>query len=359
MTSAHAPEDVRIFHKECVSLAKADYEVYLVECGESYEKEGVHMIGVGELPTSRLKRMTEGAKKVYETARALDCDIYHFHDPELIPYGLKLKKLGKKVVFDIHEQIADSIMEKEYLPKAVRSSVRSVYSSYEARKCRRFDALITVTPTQTAFYEAINPNTVEVTNYPILEEQSEPVATPRERALFFAGGIDRQWNHHVILKALESFSDCKYVLCGSENAYLDSLKAMPAWNQVVYLGKIPHAKVIEAMEKCMIGISLLTPGRNTAWNTGTMGNTKIFEQMAAGLPVVCTNFDLWRAFIEQYHCGICVDPTDEEQVSSAIRQLLEHPEKAREMGQNGRKAVETEFNWEIPKKKLLDLYSNL
>ena len=96
MTSAHGVEDIRIFHKECVSLAKAGYDVYLVERGESYEKDGVHIVGVGEILKSRRKRMTEGAKKVYEAARAVDADIYHLHDPELLPYGLKLKKQGRR-----------------------------------------------------------------------------------------------------------------------------------------------------------------------------------------------------------------------------------------------------------------------
>ena len=98
MTSAHGPEDVRIFHKECVSLARAGYDVYLVERGDSYEKNGVHIVGVGQPSGGRLSRMTSFAKKVYQAALALDADIYHFHDPELLPYGLKLKRDRKSVV---------------------------------------------------------------------------------------------------------------------------------------------------------------------------------------------------------------------------------------------------------------------
>ena len=72
MTSAHGVEDVRIFHKECVSLAKAGYETYLVERGESYDKNGVHIVGVGEISGNRMKRMTQGAKAVYQKALELD-----------------------------------------------------------------------------------------------------------------------------------------------------------------------------------------------------------------------------------------------------------------------------------------------
>lgn len=87
MTSAHSPWDTRIFHKECVSLAQAGYEVYLIQRGESHEQAGIHVIGVGQPTGGRLSRMTAFSKKVYETALALDADIYHFHDPELIPYA--------------------------------------------------------------------------------------------------------------------------------------------------------------------------------------------------------------------------------------------------------------------------------
>lgn len=79
MTSAHSSEDVRIFHKECASLAKReDFDVYLVATGESREEAGVHVLGIGPKPSGRLERMKETAKRVYEKALSLDADIYHF-----------------------------------------------------------------------------------------------------------------------------------------------------------------------------------------------------------------------------------------------------------------------------------------
>ena len=142
MTSAHEEEDIRIFRKECVSLAEAGYDVYLVERGDSYDKNGVHIVGVGEIPTSRLKRMTEGAKMVYQAARALDADIYHFHDPELLPYGLKLKKAGKKVIFDSHEMYTEQIREKPYLPHWFARLLSHAYGKYESHVLGRIDGLV-------------------------------------------------------------------------------------------------------------------------------------------------------------------------------------------------------------------------
>ena len=359
MTSAHGVEDVRIFRKECVSLAEAGYEVYLVERGESYEKNGVHIVGVGDIPANRRKRMTEGAKKVYKAGLALDADIYHFHDPELLPYGLKLKRKGKKVIFDSHEHTAEAILKKAWLPVAVRRGIHWTYSTYQASICRKLDAVVSVTPNIVNYFKAINSNTVQVANNPDFAEQ---VSAPSmdSRRIVFAGGISSQWNHHCIIEALESLSDCRYTLCGPvDDGYFQMLKALPAWNRVDYLGKIPHAQVSEEMSHSSIGLALLTPGHNTDWQKGTMGNTKIFEEMMAGLPIVCTDFFLWKEFVDRYHCGICVDPTNVDEIASAIRYLLDNPEEARQMGENGRRAVKEEFNWGVEEKKLLALYEDI
>ena len=97
VTSVHPPEDGRIFRKECVSLRKQGYDVTVVQQGESYEKEGISILGFGEIEARRIKRMFLTAKIAYKTALSVNADIYHVHDPELLPYALKLKKRGKIV----------------------------------------------------------------------------------------------------------------------------------------------------------------------------------------------------------------------------------------------------------------------
>ena len=359
MTSAHAPEDVRIFHKECASLAKAGYDVYLVERGDSYEKNGVRIVGVGQPSGGRLSRMTSFSKKVYEAALSIDADIYHFHDPELLPYGLKLKRKGKRVIFDSHEHTAEAILEKTWLPAPVRNSVHWLYSRYQASVCRKLDAVVSVTPNIVRYFQAIQPRTVQVANFPYYQEAGA-LPDPQARRMVFAGGISAQWNHHRIIQALEQLPDCRYCLCGPiDDGYFQSLQALPAWPQVDFLGKIPHGQVANEMSRCSVGLALLTPGRNTDWQNGTMGNTKIFEEMMAGLPVVCTDFVLWREFVARYHCGICVDPENVDAIAGAIRYLLDHPKEAKQMGENGRRAVKEEFNWGVEEQKLLALYEDI
>ena len=117
LTSVHSSDDTRVFHKECVSLARAGYDVTPVAPGESREELGVHIVGVGEKPVGTLNRLTSPfAKHAYEAALALDCELYHLHDPELLPYALKLKRHGKTVIFDSHEFYSLLIQEKGYIP---------------------------------------------------------------------------------------------------------------------------------------------------------------------------------------------------------------------------------------------------
>ena len=357
MTSVHKPEDVRIFHKECTSLAK-EYEVYLVESGETYDKNGVHIVGVGDIPTSRLKRMMSGSKMVYEQALKLDCDVYHFHDPELMSSGLKLKKQGKKVIFDIHENVVGSILEKPYLPGIIAKVVSKVYGIYEKRACKKFDALITVTPTQTDYYKAINPKTVEIRNYPFNADSVSGEAK-EEKTVVFAGGISPQWNHDVILNALQRIEGAKYILCGAQDSYVEELKRMPGWEKVDYLGRLPHEEVDAVLSKACAGVALLSPGNNTGWEIGTMGNTKIFEVMKAGLPLICTDFVLWKELVEENNCGICVSPRDEDQVEEAMKYIFEHPDEAKQMGENGRAAINEKYNWGNEEEKLYNLYASL
>lgn len=358
MTSVHMAEDVRIFHKECTSLAKAGYDVYLVAPGESREKNGIHIIGVGRPSGGRLNRMLVFSQKVFQTALAVDADVYHFHDPELLPYGLKLKKRGKTVIFDSHEDTLESILEKSWLPSPLRRAAYHWFKYKQETICRQLDAVISVTPSIVEYFQAINSRTVQITNFPIFIDL--PSVSRQRDTLIFAGGISPDWNHHILLQVLEKLPNVRYLLYGSGGQdYLKMLQAMPAWNQVDYFGSIPYSEIPVKLSSAQIGIALTSYSHNSDWKNGTMGNTKIFEEMMMGLPVVCTDYVLWKEFVERHRCGICVNPQSAEEIFSAIVYLLDHPEEASQMGKNGRQAVKEEFNWSTEEKKLLTLYREI
>lgn len=360
LSDAHGQEDTRIFHKECTSLAKAGYDVYEITRGETYKKNGVQIVGVKSAGKSLIQRVLETTRKVYQRAIEIDADVYHAHDPELIPALLKLKKRGKIVIFDSHENNVGLIEEKEYIPKHLRKSIQKIFAIYQRSACLKFDAVITATPNMTEYFKSLGcTRVIDLCNFPILKESfNEP--SYNSGVISFAGGITRQWNHEHIISSINGIEGVKYILCGSGNAaYIENLKLMRGWEKVDFKGRQPFEKVGSFLQSSCAGMSLLTPGANTDWENGNWANTKIFEEMMAGLPVICTGFKRWRTFIEEYDCGICVDPHDEKAIAEAIKKLINNPEEARKKGLNGRHAVEERFNWENEEKKLIHLYKEI
>lgn len=355
ITSVHKRYDPRIFEKECRSLAKYGYEVTLL-VNDNLENEiidGVKIISTGFLPKNRTDRFINSNKYIYNKAKEINADIYHLHDPDLLIVGNKLKKGGKKVIFDSHEDVPKQIMDKYWIPKPIRKIVSKFYLMFERRSLGKYDAIISVTPNVVQRLKRINSNTIMVTNYPIVKPFREN--ENKQKYICFAGGVDESWNHDKIINAIADIDKVKYLLAGKAiDKYISELRKLGGWEKVVYYGFVTREEVKEIYNKALIGIAI---NKSTqVKDVGTLGNTKLFEFMEAGLPVICTNYSLWEEIVNKYNCGICVDPNNVNEIHDAIEKLINNPKIAKEMGKNGRRAVEIEFNWDSQEKILLDLY---
>ena len=359
VTSAHQRYDGRIFRKECTSLAKAGYTCYLIVNDDMQDeiKNGVHIISTGLLVKSRKERFLKSHKYLYEKMEMVSADVYHFHDPDLLSLAYKIKKSGKKVIFDFHENVSEQIKDKKWLSSIFRKTVSYLYKKYERHYASRFDALITVSPNLGEYYRKLNFNTEIITNYPIVEERyMGPVF--EDKNICFCGGISEQWCHDIILSALEKISGGKYILAGKGSEdYLSRLKAKSGWKKVEYLGVVPYEEVSEVYQKSMAGMALNVSTQ--IGKEGSLGNTKLFEYMMAGIPVICSDNKLWKEIITKYQCGIAVDPLNEKQIAAAIQSVFSDPQKACQMGKNGRNAVLKHYNWSVEEKNLCNLYEKL
>lgn len=362
ITSVHGPEDVRIFHKECVSLARAGYETYLVQRGGSYEKSGVQIVGFGEVTGGRLRRMTQVARRAYETALAVDADIYHIHDPELLPWGLKLKKKGKMVVFDSHERYTEQLRIKPYLPKWFSVLIANLYGGYERHVLKRIDAAILP-----CTFNGENPfvglcrRTTLISNSAILSEffdRYSPYTPKKERQLCYVGGLTEERGITSSIRAAGR-ANARLALAGhfSPPEYEKQMRAMPEFSCADYRGSLDRAGVATLLSESQIGLCALL-NRGQYWKLDTFG-IKVFEYMSMGLPVILSASAYNKKMVERYGFGLCVDPENVEEFVGAIQYLLDHPEEARRMGENGRKAVKEEFNWGVEEKKLLALYEDI
>lgn len=360
MTSAHPEEDVRIFQKECVSLAKSGYDVFLVERGESYEKSGVHIIGVGKIPKNRCKRMIEGAKKVYKVALSLECDIYHFHDPELLPYALKLKKKGKKVIFDSHELYRIQIANKNYIPCSVRRLISWIYRVYENISLPKLDAVIFPSLINKEF-PLPGKRKVLINNVPRVEEfydRYNASAKKHENSVCMIGTLSRERGITELVKA-SVLAGCEVYIGGrfSPPDYEKEILSLPEAKNVHFLGMLDRNGVLELLQGSQIGTAVLHNIGQYSFAENLP--TKAYEYMSLGLPVILSKTPYNDAILEQYKFGIAVDPTDIHAYATAIRHLLDHPEEAKTMGANGRRMIAEFFNWGLEAKKLVLLYEEL
>lgn len=362
ITSAHNSDDIRIFHKECASLAKAGYDTYLVAKGESREEKGVHVVGVGPAPSSRLKRMALFSNMIYRRALAINADIYHLHDPELLPYGVKLKKQGKKVIFDSHERYLDQIKAKSYLPKYLRGFISFIYGRYENWVLNRLDAVIFPCTLDGVhpFYKKCR-RTETLDNYPLLDEfyrYYDPSICKTPNSICYIGSLTHNRGITSLVSAMDK-TDGTLFLAGkfSPSDYEDFLNKLPGWSKVCYLGSLSRDRVRDLLLGTLVGASaILNVGQYNKYDNLP---TKAYEYMSLGLPVILTRAPYNEYVNQKYHFGICVNPEDSDELASAISYLFCHPQEARQMGLNGRRAVKHEFNWGTQEKKLLELYDKI
>lgn len=361
LTSAHLPEDIRIFVKECSTLANNGFDVHLVATGnvESYKKNGVNIHIVPKRIKGRFDRMFHSVNDVYKKAVEIDAELYHFHDPELLRIALKLKRNGKKVVFDSHEDLPRQILGKYWIPKVFRNLVSKVFESYEDYIVARIDGVIAATPIIRDRFLKVNKNVVDVNNFPLLAEFSlEPdFTTPKENQICYIGALAEVRGITHLVNSMELLPQVKLKLGGffSPESYHDVVKILPGYGSVDFLGMLNRDGVKEVLAKSKVGMVTLLPTPNILDSQPI----KLFEYMAAGLPVIASDFPLWRKIVDDAECGICVDPHDSLAISDAVKRIMENPDVAMKMGISGRKKILEKYNWESQEPVLVSFYNSL
>ena len=358
LTTVHPPDDPRIFLKECRTLARAGYEVHLVApAATDGVQDGVRRWGLPTPPArSRPVRMTRTVFEVFRRARALRADVYHFHDPELLPAGLLLARSGAAVVYDAHEDLPASVMDKDWIAPALRRPVAAVTSRLERAAARRLTAVVAATPSIAEDFAGDDRRLVTVNNFCDVGEFDGVRPRATERAVCFVGAISEIRGIEVMVRAI-GLVDARLILAGrfSPPDLRDRLGDLAGWEQVDWVGAVGRPDIAAILARARAGMVLFQAAPNHVRSQPT----KMFEYMAAGLPVIASDFPLWREIVEGNRCGLCVDPRDPEAVAAAILRLVDDPEAAREMGDNGRRAARSRYSWDTEAAKLTALYAEI
>ncbi|MGH9716748.1 MAG: glycosyltransferase [Candidatus Acidiferrales bacterium] len=363
MTSAHPPFDVRIFHKECRSLARAGYRVTLIAPTDRDRQCGDIFVRAFPKYRSRRQRMVKGTLAMYRAAKQENADIYHFHDPELIPVGLLLRASGRHVVYDAHEDLPKTISYKTYVPAWLRVPLQAVVKVLEEFAVRFLSGVIAATGPIAERFSKIDRRVV-VHNYPLLEEfpahATDSSTEPGHYIAYVGARITRGRGAVEMVQAIGLVRpelEVQLKLAGAfDPADLPKrLSELPGWNRTDCLGLLGRTEVARMLRRARAGLVLLHPEANYL----NSQPVKLFEYMGAAIPVLASDFPVWRNVIESAGCGLLVNPLKPASIASAIEYLCTHPEEADEMGRRGRKAVEDRYNWIKEEQKLLEFYSGL
>lgn len=358
LTTVHSRDDTRVFRKMCRSLAAAGHDVTLhVADGRGDEVvDAVRIVDAGR-PANRVARATRVAARMWRQALGLRPDILHFHDPELIPGGLVARLLGRRVVYDIHEYYRAHLRETAALPRAISEVLARLYGVAERCASRFLDACVVVSPHMERAL-ALRRCVVVGNLVRVQEFRPSPVpAAERPRQVCYVGVLSAARRTDLMVGAADAAAT-RLVLAGSW--YPESLRGAvsgsPSWRAVDELGQIDRRRMQEVFDASRAGLLLL----DLSGDEEHSSCNKLFEYMAAGLPVIATDLTFVRDVVERHGCGVLVGPTaDAGTVAEAIGWVLDHPDEADRMGRAGRKAVEENYSWEREQEKLLALYEVL
>jgi len=360
-SSVHPANDIRVYYKECVSIADAGFDTTLIAVAAPVPQGAVRVLGL-EATGSRLQRMVARAWRVWRTAKGQGAQIYHFHDPELLPYGLLLKwRTGARVVYDSHENYVEDIQSKVWLTPAIRPVLARIFKVFESFIVRRLDLVVAATPHIAERFAPDARRVVTINNFPDRDEfahltYSAPAAV--RDGICYIGAITFARGIAQMLDALDLVDGpIRFDLAGRfANGEVERFaKAHRNWHRVTYHGQIDRQQIASIFSRSFAGLVTLLPVPNHIYAQPI----KLFEYMAAGLPAIASDFAMWREIVVDGQCGFCVDPEDPLAIASAINLLFADRERAEMFGRNGRRLIYERYNWTREGEKLVKAYDDL
>lgn len=373
----HRANDIRIFQKECISLTKAGNSVTYITSNKNSSiensgvKNGVNVVILSLKSTkNRIQRLCGYLKELKKTLINMDADIYHFHEFELLPVLTFLLKNNKKVIYDMHEDTPRQIEPMIYKKFGSIAGKFIVYmvERYENHCISKCDYVIAATPHIADRCRKHNKNTTVIANYPIISKEKEEDScktcvsfqNPKEHDLdsinlCYCGGMSEARNISMYVKAMENIPGKLFLIGELSTEYKKRLEKINAWKNVVYFGYVNNEEVRNIYQKSDIGLCVLKKTPNHYYSLPI----KLFEYMEAGLPVICSDFPLWRKIVEENNCGVCVDPDNKEEFIEAVTFLRNNPILAHKMGTNGKKIIYEKYNWGHERERLINLYESI
>jgi len=360
VTTVHQPFDPRIFYKQLASLRDAGFDAHLVAPHDRDEE--VRGISIHPIPRAESRRHRMVLQpQVFRKARVLDAALYQVHDPELLPLAFLLKKAtGARIVYDMHENYRS---KGAVLGRVLRALERWAF--------RWLDHVLIAEESYRSIVEDSSVPHTYIANYfrPIGDQKpvvSTEVNEPPRRLLYtgtlsVSRGLQTMIDLSTEIRRADRPETVALVgVCHIDEqrtwaeeqiraGELDDVVECVGWDAYVPPSAMPpHYRWAD------VGLALCEPHPNH------MGSllTKFYEYLHYGLPLICSDFPLWRRFVKTHECGAVVPPGDPDAVLDVLDTWRAHPERYRQCAENAQAAA-PKYQWESMGERLVERYRSL
>ncbi len=372
LQTIHPPYDKRVYWKEAVSLAQAGHEVVLFQPTEIDLPEAQDGCRFVPLPwDASIRGRLRTTWRLIGVGRRERCDVYMAVEPESWVSGLAIKlTTGRPIVFDVHEYFPT--LFAKFFPRALGAPVTWL-TRFMMRVFARFtDEIVLTKASLDDDFKCIRVRRTVVLNTNHLQPRCTEIpealrARYAERPTLIHQGIFGTYRGaYELLEAMKLLvreAPDIHCIClgryeyGTKDEYLAALRESGMDACIEVIDEVPFTEVPAWMAVSRIGLILFQPvGLEHTYGMPH----KMFDYMREGLPIVGPDYAVEIArVIREADCGLLIDVTDPEAIAAAILRLLRDPEEAQRLGANGRRAVETTYNWQHEEKKLLAVFDRI
>lgn len=359
LANGHPVFDTRIFIKEARTLASAGYSVCIIIPNEhSEERDGISILAVEPKYKGWEKLIVNPWNILRKALRQPRSSVYCIHDSDILVVGIVLRVLGRKVVYDAHEDTPLQISYQHWLPRWMRKPYAIFYFVLEKICGTMFNRIIVAEPVIARYFP--RKKTFLVRNFPLVDAYRSHAATPyadRQPRMIHVGSLTAVRGLFEMLDAAAIAAtrvDFEFLLGGKFSPAALESRVIPKYD-VAFAGWVSHRELVAMLFNSRVGIIIPNPVERYKTNYPV----KLFEFMAAGLPVIASREGESAMFVKEADCGILVDPLNVGEIADAITWLFSHPVEAAEMGNRGQRLIFERYNWEVESQLLLQVYHAL
>lgn len=356
VTSSHWVDDGRIFQRECRALADAGYVVGVLGPGELPTYPGVQHLARIERQPGRVRRWTSGLSQTWRAIGKCPADVYHFHDPELIPVAVALSRKGNRVIWDAHEDYAERFSARQddsRLGSWGRRTAKGLTAALMALMDRNASGVLAATPTIASRYQ--NPNTVVVGNEARLEDFAAAIPSFDNREVLFTGTPSAAHLFPQAVQAIADLPDLTLVLARRDiSPEMAELAHDLLGSRFVHVGFLRPPELAARMSQAVVGLCTYAP--LPAYLDPTVSPTKLFEFAAAGLPVVGSPIPPVRRLMDEGSAGVLAAGFEADDIRRALTRLTSDAQHWANQSEQLRAWAQLANSWRESEKSMLAAY---